>query len=80
MEGPVLSVDAELMILIPLSDGVTEFVECTQGIGEVPGDYLKVVIPEWLRGVLRVEEGDRVVLTSTRRKFGMQAVQPRLVN
>ena len=80
LEGPVLSVDGELMILIPLSDGGTEFVECTQGIGEVSGDYLKVVIPEWLAGVLRVEEGDRVVVTSTRRKFGMQAVQPRLEN
>jgi hypothetical protein len=80
LEGPVLLVDGELMLLIPLSDGGAEFVECTQGIGEVHGEYLKVVIPEWLAGVLRVEEGDRVVVTSTRRKFGIQAVQPRLLN
>jgi hypothetical protein len=80
LEGPVLLVDGELMLLIPLGEGGAEFVECTQGIGEVQGDYLKVVIPGWLAGVLRVEEGDRVVVTSTRRKFGIQAVQPRLVN
>jgi len=80
LEGPVLLVDGELMLLIPLSDGGAEFVERTQGIGEVQGDYLKVVIPVWLAGVLRVEEGDRVVVTSTGGKFGMQAVQARLVN
>jgi hypothetical protein len=80
LEGPVLLVDGELMLLIPLSDGGAEFVECTRGIGEVQGDYLKVVIPGWLADVLRVEEGDRVVVTSTRRTFGIQAVQPRLVN
>jgi hypothetical protein len=80
LEGPVLLVDGELMLLIPLSDGGAEFVKCARGIGEVQGECLKVVIPEWIACMLRVEEGDRVVVSSTGGKFGIQAAQPRLVN
>ena len=80
LEGPALLVDGELMLLIPLSDGGAAFVKCVREIGEVQGEYLKVVIPEWIARVLRVEEGDRVTVSTSGGEFGFQAAQPRLVN
>ena len=80
LEGPVLLVDGELMLLIPLNDGGAAFVKCARGIGEVQGEYLKVVIPEWIARMLRVEEGDRVVVSSTDCRIGIQAATARLLN
>lgn len=80
LEGPVLLVDGELMLLIPLTDGGAAFVKRARGIGEVQGEYLKVVIPEWIARMLRVEEGDRVTVSTAGGEFGYQAAQARLVN
>lgn len=60
LEGPVLKVNGELLLLIPLQKAGTEFVERSHGVSEVQGEYLKIVIPEWLAGVLEIEEGDLV--------------------
>jgi len=60
LQGPVLKVNGELMLLIPLECGGSELVECSRGIGEVQGEYLKIVIPEWLAGLLRIDEGDLI--------------------
>jgi len=80
LEGPVLKRDGKLMLLIPLEDGGAEFVECSRGISEVENGCLKIVIEEWLSGVLRVEEGDLVVISNTNGKFGIWAAAPRLVH
>ena len=80
LEGPVLLVDGELVLLIPLDSGGAEFVACTRGIGEVQDEYLKIVIPPWLAGVLRVEAGDLVQVSNEGGKFGIHAVQARPVN
>jgi hypothetical protein len=56
LEGPVLRINGELMLLIPLEAGGAELMECSRGISEVQGEFLKIVIPEWLAGVLRIEE------------------------
>jgi hypothetical protein len=64
LEGRVLKVMGELMLLIPLADGGSEMVESSRGISEVQGEFLKIVIPEWLAGVLRIEEGDLVCVQS----------------
>lgn len=80
LEGPVLKRDGELQLLIPLESGGAEFVECSRGISEVQGDFLKIVIPEWLAGILRVEEGDSVVVSNENGKFGIWASRPRLVH
>jgi hypothetical protein len=58
LEGPVLKVNGQLMLLIPLSAGGSDLVECSRGISDVEGDFLKIVIPEWLAGLLRIDEGD----------------------
>jgi hypothetical protein len=64
LEGPVLKVNGELMLLIPLADASAESVERSRGISEVQGDFLKIVIPEWLAGMLDIEEGDLVRVQS----------------
>jgi hypothetical protein len=60
LEGPVLKVNGELMLLIPLQNAGTEVVERSHGVSEVQGEFLKITIPEWLAGMLEIEEGDLV--------------------
>jgi hypothetical protein len=64
VQGPVLKVNGELMLLIPLEDGGAERVEASRSVSEVQGSYLKVAIPEWIAGLLRIEEGDLVSVSS----------------
>jgi hypothetical protein len=80
LEGPVVKVNGELALLIPLEDGGTDLIECSRGISEVVGEYLKILIPEWLAGTLRVEEGDMVCVHNSAGKFHIQAATPRLVH
>ena len=64
VQGPVLKVNGELMLLIPLEAGGAERVEASRSVPEVQGSYLKVAIPEWIAGLLRIEEGDLVSVSS----------------
>jgi hypothetical protein len=64
VQGPVLKVNGELMLLIPLEDGGADRVEASRSVSEVQGSYLKVAIPEWIAGLLRIEEGDLVSVSS----------------
>lgn len=80
LEGPVLKVNGELMVLIPLADGGSEMIECSRGISEVQGEFLKIVIPEWLAGMLRIEEGGLICVHNTDGKFHINASSPRLVH
>jgi len=64
LEGPVLKVNGELLLLIPLVDASPETVERSRSISEVQGKFLKIVIPEWLAGMLEIEEGDLVRVQS----------------
>jgi hypothetical protein len=80
LEGQVLKVKDVLMVLIPLADGGSELVHCSRGVSEVQGEFLKIVIPEWIAGMLRIEEGDLVCVHNTDGKFHINASHPRLVN
>jgi hypothetical protein len=78
-EGPVLKVNGELMLLIPLAGGRADLIECSRGISEVLGEFLKIVIPEWLAGILRIEEGD-LVRVSTDGALRISAASPHTVH
>ena len=41
---------------------------------------LKIVIPEWLAGMLRIEERDLVYVNNLNGKFNISGVNPRPVN
>jgi hypothetical protein len=80
LEGPVLKINGELVLIIPLSAGADEVVECSRGISELQGEFLKIVIPEWLAGMLRIEEGDLVLVNNTDGKFHIIPSNPRPVH
>lgn len=80
LEGPVLKINGELVLIIPLSAGGDELVDCSHGISEVQGEFLKIVIPEWLAGMLRIEEGDLVCVNNSDGKFHIIASNPRPVH
>lgn len=80
LEGPVLKINGELVLMIPLSAGGDELVDCSRGISELEGEFLKIVIPEWLAGMLRIEEGDLVCVSNTDGKFHILASNPRAVH
>ncbi len=74
LQGPVLKVNGQLMLLVPLEHGGSELVECSRGTSEVEGACLKIAIPEWLAGMLRIEEGDIVCVSNW---DGKLQIQPR---
>jgi hypothetical protein len=80
LEGPVLKVNGELVLIIPLSVGGDAFMECSRGISEVQGDFLKIAIPEWLAGMLRIEEGDLVCVDNANGKLHICPSNPRPVH
>lgn len=80
LAGPVEKRNGQLMLLIPLAEGGVELLACSQGISEVEGENLKIVIPEWLAGALKIEEGDLVSVNNSNGKFNISAIKARLVN
>jgi len=78
LEGPVLKVDGQLMLLVPLDSGGSELMVCSRGISEVQDDFLKVVIPQWPADMLRIEEGDLVCVHNGDDKVHIQPSNSRL--
>jgi hypothetical protein len=79
LQGPVLKVNGQLMLLIPLEGGEAEFVDCARGASEVEGPCLKIVIPEWLAGMLRIDVGDIVCVSNWDGKLQIRPSEARLV-
>jgi hypothetical protein len=69
LEGPVESIDGQLMLRIPLEQIAEEFIALTRGIGRVEGDVLCVVIKPWLAEKLRISEGSLVFVDNKNGKF-----------
>jgi len=79
LEGPVIRVNGELVLFIPLSAGGDELVEYSRGISEVQGEFLRINIPDWLADVLRIEEGDLVCVHNSDGTFHIGPRNPRRV-
>ena len=69
LEGPVEVVNGELAILIPLEAGGAVLAPLAKGIGEIDGEFLKVVIRPWLAEKLRIGAGSLVIVDNTNGKF-----------
>jgi hypothetical protein len=80
LEGPVLKVNGELVLFIPLSAGGEELIELSRGISEVEGEFLKINIPVWLAAVLRIEDGDLVCVRKAGGMFRIGLAEPRQVH
>ncbi len=69
LEGPVEVVNGELAILIPLEAGGAVLAPLAKGMGEIDGDFLKVVIRPWLAEKLRIAAGSLVIVDNANGKF-----------
>lgn len=78
-EWPLVKANGELMLLVPLTDTAGS-IEPSRSILEKQGEFMKIVIPEWLAEMLEVEEGDLLRVRNTDGEFQIQPLQPRPVN
>lgn len=69
LEGPILRIEGELVLKIPLALGGGQLAPFARRIGNVEGHHLKVVIPEWLAAKLNVDEGSKVLVDNENGKF-----------
>jgi hypothetical protein len=76
LKGPVLKLDGQLVLLIPLAAGGDEFITCSRGIGVVEGEFLKVVIKDWLAQHLKIYEGSIVCVDNENGKFNITPEPP----
>ena len=76
LEGPVERLNGKLVLRIPLEHGGRELIECSRGISEIEGEFLRITIPEWLAGMLRIDAGSRVCVDNRNGKCNIQAVNP----
>jgi hypothetical protein len=74
LEVRVMKVDGKFTLMIPLEAGGNELIECSQGIGEIAGEDLKVTIPDWLSDKMGLEEGSRVQINNNDGKFNFTAI------
>jgi hypothetical protein len=58
-----------IAILIPLEAGGAVLAPLAKGIGEIDGDFLKVVIRPWLAEKLRTVAGSLVIVDNANGKF-----------
>jgi len=79
LQGPVLMVNGKLTLMIPLQDRGAEFAACSRGISEVEGACLKIAIPEWLAGMLQIDEGDIVRVSNWDGKLRIDPTEAKVV-
>lgn len=80
VEGPVLKVNGELVLFIPLGDETDEWMESARGISKVQREFFKISIPAWLAVALRLEEGDLVCVRKAGGIFRIGPGEPRQVH
>ncbi|HVM92487.1 MAG TPA: hypothetical protein VMT67_06720 [Terriglobales bacterium] len=76
LQGPVEKIEGKLTLLIPLAAGGDQFIECSKGISEIQGEFLKITIPEWLAGMLRIDDGSLVSVDNANGKFNIHPIDP----
>ena len=65
-------INGKLMLRIPLESGGRELVECSRGIGGVEGDFLNIVILDWLAEKHGISEGSTVDVDNADGKFNIR--------
>jgi hypothetical protein len=75
LEGPVERLNEKLVLRIPLVAGGSELIACARGISEVDGEYLTIIIPEWLSGMLRIEAGCLVSIDNSGGKCNINPIE-----
>lgn len=76
LQGPVEKIENKLVLRIPLESGGRELIECSRGISEIQGDNLIITIPEWLAGMLRIEQSSLVSVDNRDGKCNIHPIDP----
>jgi hypothetical protein len=76
LQGSIEKIDGKLTSLLLLEAGGDQFIECSRGIAEILGEYLRITIPEWLSGMLRIDEGSVVTVDNENGKFNIHPINP----
>jgi hypothetical protein len=76
LQGPVEKIDGKFVLRIPLEGGGSGLIDCSRGIAEVEGDYLKITIPDWMAGMLRIDAGSLVAADNRNSKCNLQPINP----
>ncbi len=74
LEGPIEKIDGKLVLRIPMEAGGFDLVDCARGIGEVKGEFLEIVIPDWLAEKLYLSEGSLVGVDNQNGKFNIRGL------
>jgi len=66
LEGPVERIADELVVSVPLSEGGSQFIDCTRRIARIDlqRECLDIVIPTWLAAKIGITDGSRVVISN----------------
>lgn len=78
-DWPIVKANGELMLLVPLAETMGSTTP-SPGFLDTQGNFLKIVIPEWLAEMLEVGEGDFLRVTNADGEFQIQPAQPGSVN
>jgi hypothetical protein len=76
LQGPVEKGNGKFVLRIPLEAGGSELIDCSRGISEVEGDYLRITIPDWMAGMLRIDTGSLVSVDNRNGKCNIQPINP----
>jgi len=76
VQGPVEKIEGKLVLRIPLEAGGSELIGCSRGISQTEKDYLKITIPEWLAGRLRIGAGSLVSVDNRNGKCNIHPIHP----
>lgn len=71
IQGPIEKIDGKMVLCIPLAAGGDALANCAKGIGQIEGDLLKVVIPDWLAEKIGISEGTIVNVHNRDGKFNI---------
>jgi hypothetical protein len=69
--GPVESIGGNLTLRIPLAAGGAKLQRCARGIVRVEGDFLAVIIPNWLAEKLDISDGSVIVVDNRGGRFNI---------
>jgi hypothetical protein len=75
--GPVEQVDGQLTLRIPLDAGGRDLIECSRGISSIEGDFLVIVIQDWLAKKLGLFAGSNVIVDNAEGKLNIRSNDPR---
>ena len=74
LEGPVESIDGRLLLRIPLATGGAKLKRSASGISHVDGDFLIIVIQDWMSAKLNITEGSIVEVNDRDGRFTIVGV------